>query len=174
MESYSYTTSNSASSSSSSFQYQQELEKNVKPPPAYRSAAALHSVRKFPANKNIIMKKPIAPMPPTPPKIYKVNPVDFKDVVQRLTGGPDMFQPTRLQEVAPPPLSFSPPHRLSPIVHPTVKMPLSGKQSAGFGGEAQEEKPMKLLDSSFGPISPIGFSLSPSSLAWCSSMLLSP
>ncbi|KAI3451905.1 hypothetical protein Pfo_008570 [Paulownia fortunei] len=176
MESYSYTASNSAASSSSSLsnssnspaqfpsQYQQE-EKSGKAPPAFRSL--LHSVR-----KNIIMKKYVAPMPPIPPKIYKVDPADFRDVVHRLTGAPE-FQPTRLQEVAPPPLSLSPPHRL-PIVHPSVKMPLSGKSSAGFVAEAQEEKPRKSFDSSFGALSPLGFSLSPSSLAWCSSILMSP
>ncbi|KAL7141533.1 hypothetical protein ABFS83_08G059600 [Erythranthe nasuta] len=156
MDSYnSYTTTNSASSSSSysadqfsSQIYQHQEEKRWKqpqppPPPGHRSS--LHSVR-----KSVITKKPISPMPaPNPPKVYKVDPIDFRDVVQRLTGGaaPE-FLPTRLQEVAPPPLTLSP----------------------------QENKPRnkRLTESNLEAISPLGFSLSPSSLEWCSSILLSP
>lgn len=140
MDSYTLSTSNSASSSSSSSYSDSSAHhggrSNRPPTQAYR--AALHAIRKIPM-KHVITKKPIAPMPPVPPKIYKVAPVDFRDVVQRLTAGPE-FQRRRLQEVAPPPLSLSP-------------LPLTGK-SAGM--------------------SPLGFSLSPSSLAWCSSMLFSP
>ncbi|KAL8546471.1 hypothetical protein ACS0TY_006272 [Phlomoides rotata] len=137
MESYSDMSKDSSysySSNSSTYDHYQRETKSRKPPPAFRSA--LHSVR-----KNIITKKPIAPLPPTPPKIYKVGPFEFKEVVQKLTGAPD-FQQTRLQEVAPPPLSLS--------------------------------QPRKPVESTFGTLSPLGFSLSPASLAWCSSMLLSP
>ncbi|KAL8044648.1 hypothetical protein ABFX02_08G058700 [Erythranthe guttata] len=157
MESYnnSYTTTNSASSSSSYsadqfsseiYQHGHQEEKRWKqqPPQAHRSS--LHSVR-----KSVITKKPISPMPaPNPPKVYKVDPVDFRDVVQRLTGGapPEFLPTTRLQEVAPPPLTISP----------------------------QEDKPRnkRLTESNFEAISPHGFSLSPSSLEWCSSILLTP
>ncbi|PIN16922.1 hypothetical protein CDL12_10420 [Handroanthus impetiginosus] len=157
MDSYSHS---SSSSSSYNFSLHEEQKGTGKPPAAaaaYRSA--LHSVRKIPG-KNIIMKKPIAPMPPTRPKVYKVDPVNFKDVVQKLTGARE-FHPTRLQEVAPPPLSLSPPHR--------------PKFSGGFAAEAEEEKPRKSFEiTNFGGLSPLGFSLSPSSVAWCSSILLSP
>lgn len=85
---------------SSSFHWQQETPA---PSPAYRSA--LHSVRK----KVITKKLPIAPLPPTPPKIYKVDPLNFRDVVQRLTAAPE-FQRRRLRELAPPPLSLSHSH----------------------------------------------------------------
>ncbi|KAL8472874.1 hypothetical protein ACS0TY_029262 [Phlomoides rotata] len=130
MDTYTYsTTTNSGSSSSSSYS---EERRSGKPPQAYR--AALHAVRKTPT-KYVITKKSIAPMPPVPPKIYKVDRVDFRDVVQSLTAAPG-FQRRRLQEVAPPPLSLSPPQHSA--------------------------------------MSPLGFSLSPSSLAWCSSMLFSP
>lgn len=88
---------------SPSFHWQEETHQKPAPAPAYRSA--LHSVRKT----AIMKKQPIAPMPPTPPKIYKVDPVDFRDVVQRLTAEPE-FQRTRLREVAPPPLSLSHSH----------------------------------------------------------------
>ncbi|KAK4416353.1 hypothetical protein Salat_2460800 [Sesamum alatum] len=174
MESYSYTTTSNISGASSCSSFSnlsnssahQHQGTSAKPPPSYRSA--LHSVRKLPA-KNVILKKPIAPMPPTPPKIYKVDRADFRDVVQKLTGAPE-FHPTRLQEVAPPPLCLSPPHR-APLVHPTVKMPFSGETSPGF---AAEEKPWKSFDGGLGAASPLGFGLSPSSLAWFSSVLLSP
>ncbi|XP_047949679.1 uncharacterized protein LOC125195584 [Salvia hispanica] len=119
-----------------------------KPPPSFRSA--LHTVRKP-------TKKPIAPPLPAPPRIYKVAPVEFKDVVQKLTGGVEL-QPTRLQEVAPPPLSLHPPHHSNFVQH----------------SENEEEKSQKSTDSCFGILSPLGFSISPSSLAWCSAMLLSP
>ncbi|KAH6796797.1 hypothetical protein C2S52_021351 [Perilla frutescens var. hirtella] len=164
MESYS-STSNTDSSSSASYSYssnsstrfpiyhyhQQEI-KSGKPRPSFHSV--LHSVRKSPAKKYVITKKPIAPLPPTPPKIYKVDPVEFKDVVQKLTGAAE-FQPTRLQEVAPPPLSLSPPHH-RPMAYD------------------EEEKRHKSFETACGALSPLGFSLSPSSLAWCSAMLLSP
>ncbi|XP_019234329.1 PREDICTED: uncharacterized protein LOC109214831 [Nicotiana attenuata] len=77
-------------------------------------------------------KQPIAPLPPTPPKIYRVEPINFKEVVQMLTAAPE-FQSNssnsssvsgfscgsgsgsssssssrRLQDVAPPPLDLSP------------------------------------------------------------------
>ncbi|XP_015161544.1 anaphase-promoting complex subunit CDC27-like [Solanum tuberosum] len=76
-------------------------------------------------------KLPIAPLPPTPPKIYRVEPNDFKDVVQMLTSSPEFqsvsndsisrfdsgsgfgsrsssFNSRRLQDIAPPPLDLSP------------------------------------------------------------------
>ncbi|PIM99940.1 hypothetical protein CDL12_27558 [Handroanthus impetiginosus] len=117
-----------------------------KPPPAFRSA--FHSVRK-PPGKNIITKKPIAPLIPTPPRIYKVDPVDFRDVVQKLTSAAPEFHPTRLQEVAPPPLNLSPPQQRA-TAFPDNNITLVGA------------------------ISPVGFNLSPASLAWCSSVLPSP
>ena len=105
--------------------------------------------------KPAITKKPIAPLPPTPPKIYKVEPLEFKDVVQRLTGAVEVqVATTRLREVAPPPLDLSPKH---------------GGLSLDKG-ENEEEKRLKLFDA----MSPLGFALSPASLAWCSAMLLSP
>ncbi|XP_042012227.1 doublesex and mab-3 related transcription factor 3, truncated-like [Salvia splendens] len=100
-----------------------------KPPPSFRSA--LHTVRKP-------TKKPIAPPPPAPPRIYKVAPVELKDVVQKLTGSVEV-QPTRLlREVAPPPLSLHPPHH----------------------SENEEKKSQKSTDGCFGILSPLGFSIS--------------
>ncbi|KAG8384254.1 hypothetical protein BUALT_Bualt04G0099000 [Buddleja alternifolia] len=151
------------------WEYVNQEEKTRPPPPSFKTA--LHSVRKPPA-KNIIMKKPIAPMPPTPPKIYKVDPADFRDVVQKLTGATE-YQPRRLRDVAPPPLNLSPAHR-RPNVHPSSMMPFFGNSSAVFLAETQEEKPLKSFESTFGGLSSLGFSLSPSSLAWCSSILFSP
>ncbi|KAL1567878.1 hypothetical protein AAHA92_03305 [Salvia divinorum] len=151
MESYSSDSSSSASysfssTSSTHFPLHRQEAKRGRPAQSFRTA--LHAVRKPAA----ITKKPIAPLPPTPPKIYKVEPVEFKDVVQRLTGAVELQPTTRLREVAPPPLDLSPPHR------------------GGLSLENEEEKRQK----SFDMLSPLGFSLSPASLAWCSAMLLSP
>ncbi|KAF5938045.1 hypothetical protein HYC85_025551 [Camellia sinensis] len=66
--------------------------------------STLHSVRKIPAKP---WKKPIAPPAlPNPPRIYKVQSIDFKQVVQKLTGA-SQSQSRRLQRVAPPPLTLS-------------------------------------------------------------------
>ncbi|XAR57694.1 hypothetical protein NMG60_11025937 [Bertholletia excelsa] len=171
MESQAY--SSSSSTSLSSF-YLQEEKKLVKPqsPPAPSFQASLHSVRKIPAKP---WKKPIAPLPPTPPRIYKVACVDFKEVVQRLTGAGAVsdFQPA--------------PSRL---LHRPASMPLS--LSAGSAGDGSAttlqvpplsttftdevaelvEKPRKQPESFE---SPLGlFSLSPRSHAWFSFPLMSP
>lgn len=147
MESQSH--SSSSSSTSRSF-----TNTNPKQPHFY---APLRSVRKVPAKP---WKKPVAPLPPTPPGIYNVEPKDFKDLVQELTKGPD-FQSRRLVRVAPPPLSVS---------STTV---------------SDSEKPATthdLLPSAYtnttpleaAVLSPLGFSTSPTSRAWSSFLLASP
>lgn len=163
MDSYSSTSntdssaSYSFSSNSSTHQFPHQERNSGRPPAAFRSAAALHSIRKHPSKTTIAKKMHIAPLPPTPPKVYKVDPIEFKDVVQKLTGAIE-FQPRRLREAAPPPLSLSPsPHRNNFAQYSALK-----------------PVPEKTFDGSFGGLSPLGFSLSPSSVAWCKAMLLSP
>ncbi|KAL0461864.1 UNVERIFIED_CONTAM: hypothetical protein Slati_0074000 [Sesamum latifolium] len=170
--SYSYTCYSSASSSSNSstdHEFPSRYQRNVdrrKPPRALRSA------RRYPAKNTVITKHPIAPLPPTRPKIYKVDAVDFKNVVQRLTGALEFQRTTRLQELAPPPLSLSPPTIFD---HASVEKP-KYLSSGNFGAEDEEEIRRKSFENSSGvTLSPLGFiSLSPASLAWCSSVLLSP
>ncbi|XP_022149539.1 VQ motif-containing protein 29 [Momordica charantia] len=58
-----------------------------------------HSSSSSPAVKP--WNRAVAPLPPTPPQIYKVNPVDFRDVVQKLTAAPE-FQDRRLQAMPAP------------------------------------------------------------------------
>ncbi|XP_055811584.1 uncharacterized protein LOC129881400 [Solanum dulcamara] len=124
MDIFSYTISSSSSSNSSSTYPQQEVKKNKKLP-SYHSS--LHGVKRLPTKP--MTKLPIAPLPPTPPKIYRVEPINFKEVVQMLTSSPefqsvsnnsiissdtgsdfgsDSFNSRRLQDVAPPPLDLSP------------------------------------------------------------------
>ncbi|EYU41375.1 hypothetical protein MIMGU_mgv1a020396mg, partial [Erythranthe guttata] len=152
---------------------QQEIRTRRKqPPPLPAFTASLHCVRKFPTKKFITKKLPIAPLPRTPPKLYKVSPADFKDAVQKLTGASSGF--TRLQEVAPPPLSVPPPayfHPASPYWDATANIVAKD--------EKEEEKNFRKSyenNNNCGSviISPIDFSLSPSSLAWCWSVLMSP
>ncbi|KAL2322860.1 hypothetical protein Fmac_027239 [Flemingia macrophylla] len=51
-----------------------------------------YSVRKSATNK----KAPVAPMPAAPVKVYRVDAVNFRDLVQQLTGAPEHKpQPTQ-------------------------------------------------------------------------------
>ncbi|KAK7346883.1 hypothetical protein VNO80_21407 [Phaseolus coccineus] len=57
----------------------------------------LHSVRKPLAKPR--KKAPVAPMPPTPAKVYKVDAINFRDVVQQLTGAPEHKPQPRQQQL---------------------------------------------------------------------------
>ncbi|POO00679.1 VQ motif containing protein [Trema orientale] len=113
MEAYS-----SSSASSSSYMQDNNHNNNYRDSnnkvPYYTSS--LHSVRKAGAPAKP-WKKPVAPLPPTPPRVYKVDPINFRDLVQRLTAAPE-FQlessssassSSRLQTMAPPPVQAVPP-----------------------------------------------------------------
>ncbi|KAJ1380846.1 hypothetical protein SESBI_45699 [Sesbania bispinosa] len=56
----------------------------------FQSHSLLHSVRKSPAKA--WKKAPVAPMPPTPVKVYKVDAINFRELVQQLTCAPE-FKP---------------------------------------------------------------------------------
>ncbi|XP_049375039.1 protein PHLOEM PROTEIN 2-LIKE A10-like [Solanum verrucosum] len=122
MESYSSKIfSSSFSSSSSSFAGHDQHEETKEKP--YLSS--LHRVRSL--SSRSINKKPIAPSPPIPPKIYRVEVVNFRQVVQMLTGAPE-FQshsnPGHSREVAPPP---PPPLDLSPTYSLSSKSNIGGQ-----------------------------------------------
>ncbi|XP_014508323.1 uncharacterized protein LOC106767876 [Vigna radiata var. radiata] len=95
MEAY----SSSFSSSNSSYLTQNPDEskglKLVYPLQSHNSW--LHSVRKPSAKPR--KKAPVAPMPPTPAKVYKVEAINFRDVVQQLTGAPEHQPQPRQQEL---------------------------------------------------------------------------
>ena len=130
-------------------------------------------------------KKPIAPFPPTPPRVYKVDPINFRDLVQKLTGAPKKEpepQP-RLQRVAPPPLDLFTPTLfgtdreiaavpLQPLPSP-ARTPLSSLYQE-LMYESLDAKPKRIPDSIMAVSSSIELNLSPSSYAWCSYPLLSP
>lgn len=180
MEAYS---SSSSSSSTTYLSLNSQETKRMKQPYPFQSS--LHSVRK-PQVKP--WKKPIAPLPPTPPRVYKVESAKFREVVQQLTGAPE-FQSRRLQSVAPPPLNLIP--AAAPLVDPTTTETAAPLQL--FSSSSPERTPLsalykdlmndtldtkaagapKLCDS-LSMSSPLGFSLSPSSFLWCSFPLLSP
>ncbi|MCD7468871.1 hypothetical protein HAX54_007417 [Datura stramonium] len=196
MDSFSYTISSSSSSSNSSSTYQQEVKKNEKLP-SYHSS--LHGVRRLPTKP--MTKLPIAPLPPTPPKIYRVEPVNFKEVVQMLTAAPEFqsvssnsftssgsdsgsgfisgsgsgsFNSRRLQDVAPPPLNLSP----VSLQRSNGNNNNNNSNNDSTSNEAQERShvaPRIPLENYFGSCNPLAnFPLSPASFAWCSSILLSP
>lgn len=152
--------------------------------------ASLHSIRKPPAKP---WKKPVAPLPPTPAKVYKVEPINFRDVVQKLTGAPEFavdlsgqkdendadessysyLQPRRLQSVAPSPINVASrsmssgdfPAPLQLLSSP-VKTPLSAVYRE-LMSESIDSKPWNLSESLMAS-STFGIGLSPSSYAWCS------
>ncbi|KAG4173277.1 hypothetical protein ERO13_A11G048800v2 [Gossypium hirsutum] len=157
----------SSSSSSSS------LARGLKVPQSFH--ASIHSVRK-PLTKP--WKKPTSPLLPTPPKVYKVDPINFRDLVQKLTGAVppcSISQPQqhhRLQRVAPPPpLQVAPP----PFMCGAAEV-----NSAPFHlvSGLDHAKPQKenFSDDAMITSNSLGFSLSPSSYNynWCSFPILSP
>lgn len=92
MEAYN---SSSSSSSKSSYLFQNTEEskaRGVKQESPFKFHSLLHSVRKSPAKS--WKKAPVAPpMPPTPVKVYKVDAINFKDLVQQLTCAPEFMPP---------------------------------------------------------------------------------
>ncbi|MBA0559679.1 hypothetical protein Golob_016632 [Gossypium lobatum] len=161
-----YSSSSSSSSSSS-------LARGLKVPQSFH--APIHSVRK-PLTKP--WKKPTSPLLPTPPKVYKVDPINFRDLVQKLTGAVppcSISQPQqhhRLQRVAPPPpLQVAPPPFMcgaaevnSAQFHLVSGLDHAKPQKENFSNDA-------MITSNS-----LGFSLSPSSYNynWCSFPILSP
>ncbi|KAI3500302.1 hypothetical protein L1887_36121 [Cichorium endivia] len=170
---------------------------------------SLHSVRK--AIQKPSTKHFIAPLPPAPPKVYKVDASNFKEAVHTLTSAAKNQSPTsrRLKDIAPPPLVLStipkpsvfpkpPPSEVAGMVSPLTGFTLSPdfckflnetldttrfkSKSPGmdyFGclsplGLSLPPAPRGYDPSGMALMSPLGFSLSPSSLSWCSSVLLSP
>ncbi|XP_024978573.1 uncharacterized protein LOC112515857 [Cynara cardunculus var. scolymus] len=166
--------SSNTSSSTSSSSYNDHLPKSIKSTrPSYLNA--LHSVRK-PTHKPIT-KQFIAPLPPTPPKVYNVKASNFKEVVRVLTSTPEFQTPPvrRLKDIAPPPLILSkiPKPSLFPKPIPpseggaTVISPLPAFIfSPDFRSFLNETLDSSRLSSKspvmdyFGGLSPLGLSLS--------------
>nr|KYP53112.1 hypothetical protein KK1_024934 [Cajanus cajan]KYP53115.1 hypothetical protein KK1_024937 [Cajanus cajan] len=71
-----------SSSNPSYLTQQREESKHVYPLQSH------NSVRKS-AAKSWNKKAPVAPMAPTPVKVYKVDAINFRDLVQQLTGAPE-------------------------------------------------------------------------------------
>lgn len=164
-----------SSFSSSSYALQEASELKV-PRPFH---TPLHSVRK-PFSKP--WKKPIAPFPPTPPKVYKVDPINFRELVKKLTGAPEFMcqsqtktVPTqlhqqqlphpRLQTAAPPPLQVAP----SPLSRAEVSAPLH--LFSGLDHHMMKPENQKFLDITSNSL---GLNLSPSTYNWCTFPILSP
>ncbi|CAI9261603.1 unnamed protein product [Lactuca saligna] len=171
---------------------------------------SLHTVRK--AIQKPISKHFIAPLPPTPPKVYKVDSSNFKETVHALTSDTKYQSSSvrRLKDIAPPPLVLStvpkpslfprplPPSEGGGNVSPLSALTLS-PDFCKFLNETLDTTRFKSkspvmdyfaglspLGLSLSPVtrgydpsgvalmSTFGLSLSPSSLSWCSSLLLSP
>ncbi|CAL9002100.1 unnamed protein product [Prunus brigantina] len=74
--------------------------------------SSLHSVRR--SSSKPWRKPAVAPLPPTLPRIYKVDPINFKDLVQSLTGPPESLEARTLQSVAPAPIDV---HRNASVLN---------------------------------------------------------
>ncbi|KAI3785153.1 hypothetical protein L1987_44266 [Smallanthus sonchifolius] len=166
---YSYT----SSSSSSSDNHPPKTIKSSRP--SYIDS--LHSVRK-PIHKPIT-KHFIAPLPPAPAKVYKVESSNFKEVVRMLTSTSEFKSPSvrRLKDVAPPPLTLSsipkpsifpkPPPPPSSEGEGTVSPLSTFTLSPGFCKFLNETLDTNRFVSKspvmdyFGSLSPLGFNLSP-------------
>lgn len=200
----SYTSSSSTTSSHFAaypeFQFEEDRARSSS---SYH--ASLHAIRRLPLKP---MKKPIAPLPPTKPKVYKVDSMNFKKVVQRLTSAPEFqpnteqamekdvveilpagpaFRPRRLEEVAPPALDLSnnttlslrfsandAANSLQGTQYHHYNSPNGMQIPATFSEIIASERKLHKLSETCGAQSPLGFSFSPSSMAWCLSPLLSP
>ncbi|KAL4582113.1 hypothetical protein LXL04_006653 [Taraxacum kok-saghyz] len=176
-------TYSSTSSLCSSSSHQQSQRKTIKSS-LYFYNNSLHSVRK--SLQKPITKHFIAPLPPTPPKVYDVHVADFKDVVRVLTSSPEFQNPStrRLKDIAPPPLVISrapkpssPAIKMSPdfcklISESPEMMDCLGDLSQAGLGFSLKPGPHELSESEL--VSPLGMSLSPTTVSWCSSVLLSP
>ncbi|QCD91424.1 uncharacterized protein LOC114174046 [Vigna unguiculata] len=88
-------------------------------PAASKSNSLLHSVRK--AQAKPWKKAPVAPVAPTPIRVYKVDAINFRDLVQRLTGAPE-FNPELhnqlFQRVSP--IATAPPSRDNIVAPPST------------------------------------------------------
>nr|XP_043616227.1 uncharacterized protein LOC122588160 [Erigeron canadensis] len=166
----------------------------------------------------------IAPLPPTRPKVYDVDALNFKKVVHALTSTPEFLYSSssnhthrrHLKDIAPPPLVLStlPKQSLFPTQPPVVEFSTTTEEEKSnhdpllpefysclknetllgsdttFGSKSSlvhddDENEMDYLGSSVGfsyddpyshptMSSPLRFSMSPNSLSWCYSGLLSP
>ncbi|KAF8017293.1 hypothetical protein BT93_H2472 [Corymbia citriodora subsp. variegata] len=146
------------------------------PPQAYPFHKSLHSVRKAPAKP---WKKPTAPLPPNPTRVYKVEPINFRELVQKLTGAPSRQQlpppppARRLQEAAPPPLELL-------MQNPVRSDANDYNAAAGKATTPLSTVYRELMSESLEKKSPNKFgdgfelSLSPSFLGWSTIPMLSP
>ncbi|XP_021717966.1 uncharacterized protein LOC110685754 [Chenopodium quinoa] len=144
----------------------------------------LHSVHK--SSAKIMKVKPLSalgPSGPPQPKVYKVKPIHFRELVQKLTGAqPELLQqPTsysrpqarprrsNLQVVAPPPLPLHP-HQLQ-LNSQTDLTSFSEKQVPCKVEQDQKPFSEKTMQNGVGTTELI---LSPNFQAWFSFAMLSP
>ncbi|KAL6227515.1 hypothetical protein ACLB2K_001472 [Fragaria x ananassa] len=147
--------------------------------------SSLHSVKKNSAKP---WRKPaVAPLLPTPPRVYKVDPINFRDLVQKLTSAPEyQNEPTRstnLQSVAPPPIEIQrgPPHVPSPVsakvtgsTSPFSVMYKDLAETLGLSITPQQQKKPVDHQNIMGDSSYLKLNLSPASQHWFSFPMLSP
>ncbi|KAK1422069.1 hypothetical protein QVD17_24937 [Tagetes erecta] len=149
--------SSSTTSCSSSSSSKHSLRKTIKSTRKSHTNS-LHSVQKP------ITKQFIAPLPPTPQKVYKVKSSNFKQLVHMLTTSPEFQSPPirRLKDIAPPPLTLSTipkPHVFSPPMPSTLSPNVSTllNETPDTNRFVSNSHVMDY----FGSLSPLGLKLSP-------------
>ncbi|CAJ1929219.1 unnamed protein product [Sphenostylis stenocarpa] len=121
--------------------------------PVSKSHSLLHSVRK--AQAKPWKKAPVAPPAPTPIRVYKVDAINFRDLVQQLTGAPELnpqLHQQLLQRVSP--IATTPPKTMLPT-RDNITAPSPTVSSANWY-QGQQPQTLELNLSS------------PSSYNWCS------
>ena len=134
--------------------------KRMKPAYPFQPHSLLHSVRKPQAKP--WKKAPVAPTPPRPVKVYKVDAMNFRELVQQLTGAPEFNpQPQSVARAAATSLDAAASPPIENLLHSTNWFN-QGFQSETFGVKPQETT----TDGVMAPSSHSNY--------WCSFLPLSP
>ncbi|KAK9163645.1 hypothetical protein Syun_004547 [Stephania yunnanensis] len=123
----------------------------------------LHSVRSNQYLTNKPWRKPIPP----PPRVYRVHPTDFRDLVQKLTGKPKFPATQRLQSAAPPPLETS---TMTLLPWTSIsQQSVASDHNNGVVSEAASEIFVSSSSSAMsnGAIDVASFAMAPSPTSWC-------
>ncbi|GMH06350.1 hypothetical protein Nepgr_008190 [Nepenthes gracilis] len=136
------------------------------------SSIPLRSIQKSSPPSKSSKKTALSEPPPAAkhPQVYKVKPIHFRELVQKLTGAPEFQPPRRLQGVVPPALPLGS-HGLPAARGGSDQLPLC---EAALPAAAMRQKKESESEAEGPTVGTEGVSLSPSFQTWCTFPLLSP